>query len=231
MHRRRRAPRDRHVQDVDSRRPPKCTLRKRARTGRQVRCRHGRSPPRAGRPRSRGSASPAGVRDRTGRYPGGHSERRGSDVRASRRNAGNPHRPNPRSRGSPTTPASPAAAPRRRSHMRSVAARTRGTRSPATPVSHVHRRRPNESWLLRRTDASRSCTPCKTPRGFYADSAAFALSFRASMALTVFASVLPRKRLPMIRTASSSTRPFTFLPSRTTTTSTSVVPLGCRVKV
>ena len=35
----------------------------------------------------------------------------------------------------------------------------------------------------------------------------------------------------MILTASSSARPLTFLPLRTTTTSTSVVPPGCRTKV
>jgi hypothetical protein len=61
--------------------------------------------------------------------------------------------------------------------------------------------------------------------------AAFAPSFRASMALTVFASAPPRTRSPKIPSTNPSTRPLMFLPSRTTTASRSVVPSGRRVKV
>ena len=59
----------------------------------------------------------------------------------------------------------------------------------------------------------------------------FASSLRASMALTVFPSAFPKKRLPPIPTTTPSARPLKFLPSRTTTTSTAVIPSGCRVKV
>src|SRR6185437_14398498 len=55
--------------------------------------------------------------------------------------------------------------------------------------------------------------------------------FRASMALTVVASALPRTRLPPVVSRISSSRPLRFLPSRTTTTSTSVVPSGRGVRV
>jgi hypothetical protein len=54
---------------------------------------------------------------------------------------------------------------------------------------------------------------------------------RASMALTVFASAFASTRLPTIPTTRPSRRPLRLLPSRTTTTSTSVVPLGRRVRV
>jgi hypothetical protein len=59
----------------------------------------------------------------------------------------------------------------------------------------------------------------------------FASSLRASMALTVFPSAFPKKRLPPIPTTTPSARPLKFFPSRTTTTSTAVIPSGCRVKV
>jgi hypothetical protein len=56
-------------------------------------------------------------------------------------------------------------------------------------------------------------------------------SFRASMALAVFASALARTRLPPVVSRIASRRPLRFLPSRTTTTSTSVVPSGRGVRV
>src|SRR5215470_12719795 len=55
--------------------------------------------------------------------------------------------------------------------------------------------------------------------------------FLASMALTVFAKAFSRTPLPMVPTTNPSSRPLRFLPSRTTTASTSVVPLGRRVRV
>ena len=67
--------------------------------------------------------------------------------------------------------------------------------------------------------------------GGYGSSAVLALSFRASMALTVSASAFSRRLLPMVPSTKPSTRPLRFLPSRTTTASKSVVPLGCRVNV
>jgi len=49
---------------------------------------------------------------------------------------------------------------------------------------------------------------------------------RTSMALTEFSNALSKTRLPMVPSTKPSTRPLRFLPSRTTTTSMSVVPLG-----
>src|SRR5262249_51236389 len=56
-------------------------------------------------------------------------------------------------------------------------------------------------------------------------------SFRASTALTVFLSAPPRTRLPKTVSTAPSARPLRVLPSRTTTTSSSVVPSGCGVNV
>lgn len=50
--------------------------------------------------------------------------------------------------------------------------------------------------------------------------------FRASMALTEFWNALSKTRLPMVPSTKPSPHPLRFLPSRTTTTSMSVVPLG-----
>src|SRR5262249_2401641 len=52
------------------------------------------------------------------------------------------------------------------------------------------------------------------------------LPFRASTALTEFANPRSKMRLPMVLNTKPSTRPLRFLPSRTTTSSISVVPLG-----
>ena len=54
---------------------------------------------------------------------------------------------------------------------------------------------------------------------------------RASMALTVFPNAFSRTPLPTVPSTSPSARPLRFLPSRTTTASTSVLPSGRRVKV
>jgi hypothetical protein len=55
--------------------------------------------------------------------------------------------------------------------------------------------------------------------------------FRASTALTVFSSSRPKTRLPKSVSTPPSNRPLTFLPSRTTTASRSVVPSDCGVNV
>src|SRR5258706_9276683 len=55
--------------------------------------------------------------------------------------------------------------------------------------------------------------------------------FLASMALMVFAKAFSKTPLPMVPTTNPSSRPLRFLPSRTTTTLTSVVPSGRRVNV
>src|SRR5262249_29408150 len=55
--------------------------------------------------------------------------------------------------------------------------------------------------------------------------------FRTSMALTESSNALSRTRLPMVPSTKPSARPLRFLPSRTTTTSMSVVPSRWRVKV
>jgi len=54
---------------------------------------------------------------------------------------------------------------------------------------------------------------------------------RASTAFTVFASALARWPLPTVPMTAPSTRPFRFLPSRTTSASRSVVPSRLRLKV
>ena len=46
------------------------------------------------------------------------------------------------------------------------------------------------------------------------------------MALTESSNAFSRTRLPMVPTTKPSIHPLRFLPSRTTTTSMSVVPLG-----
>ena len=56
-------------------------------------------------------------------------------------------------------------------------------------------------------------------------------SVRASMALTLLAKALANERFPMVPSTPATTRPLRFLPSRTKTTSTWVVPSGCGVKV
>jgi CheY-like chemotaxis protein len=56
-------------------------------------------------------------------------------------------------------------------------------------------------------------------------------SLRASIALTVFPNAGPSTRLPKVPSTTPRSRPLTFLPSRTTTTSTSVVPSGFRLNV
>ena len=67
--------------------------------------------------------------------------------------------------------------------------------------------------------------------GLYVSSADRALSFRASTALIVLRSAVARTLFPIVPTRIASSRPLRFFPSRTTTTSTAVVPSGCRVNV
>jgi len=52
-----------------------------------------------------------------------------------------------------------------------------------------------------------------------------------SMASTEFWNAFSRTPLPIVPSTKPRRRPLRFLPSRTTTTSMSVVPLGFRVKV
>ena len=61
--------------------------------------------------------------------------------------------------------------------------------------------------------------------------APLAAPFRASIALTEFSNAFFKTLLPIVPSTTPSTRPLRFLPSRTTTTSISVVPSGRRVKV
>ena len=58
-----------------------------------------------------------------------------------------------------------------------------------------------------------------------------AAPFRASMALTEFASPFSKTPLPMVLSTKPSIRPFKFLPSRMTIASMSVVPSGFRLKL
>jgi hypothetical protein len=64
----------------------------------------------------------------------------------------------------------------------------------------------------------------------YARYAALVL-LRTSMAFTLLANAFPNEPLATVPSRAESTRPLKFLPSRTMTTSTSVVPSGRRVKV
>ena len=54
---------------------------------------------------------------------------------------------------------------------------------------------------------------------------------KESMALTEFSNALSRTPLPTVPSTKPSSRPLKFLPSRTTTTSMSVVPSSLRVKL
>src|SRR5262249_37429281 len=55
--------------------------------------------------------------------------------------------------------------------------------------------------------------------------------FCASIALTVFPNAFSSTPLPIVPSTRPSARPLRFLPSRTTTASTSVLPSGRRVNV
>src|SRR5882724_8799068 len=59
----------------------------------------------------------------------------------------------------------------------------------------------------------------------------FATPFRASIALTLPAKAFSRTPLPTVASTRPRNRPLRFLPSRTTTRSMSVAPLGRRVKL
>jgi hypothetical protein len=58
-----------------------------------------------------------------------------------------------------------------------------------------------------------------------------AAALRASMAFTEFTNAFSKTLLPMVPTTKPSIHPLRFLPSRTTTTSMSVLPSGLRVKL
>src|SRR5262249_38934936 len=65
----------------------------------------------------------------------------------------------------------------------------------------------------------------------FAPDVVFPPLLRASMALTEFSNAVSSCRLPIVPITKPSNRPFKFLPSLTTTTSMSVVPLDCRVNL
>src|SRR5262249_4553262 len=58
-----------------------------------------------------------------------------------------------------------------------------------------------------------------------------ATPLRTSMARTLFAKAFSRTPLPTVPTTKPIKRPLRFLPSRTTSTSMSVIPSGLRVKL
>ena len=89
-----------------------------------------------------------------------------------------------------------------------------------------------ERWLGEKEDWTALADSLGRIAAATRDRAALASSRRrASIALTVLPSSFPSTRLPANPSKNPSACPLKFLPSRTTTTSTSVVPFGCDVKV